>query len=210
MITDSSYETPCALIDLFLWICCNRLFSRSPSYRLSEPHIQDCLATPVSFALNYWWTFSPYQLQGQIDWHVSGGVRRIDHPYAEARRTYNSIKQTLPACYVCSRHGTKISCPTGTLAEVILTSSVGEGGQADWPRVNPTQGYSIHSTTRNREIYKGQEVYEQYKNVVPNICTAQAMSCTITKLFCLTSMACHPLVVYSDLTGMGCCWCNRK
>jgi len=64
-------------------------------------------------------------------------------------------------------------------------------GQADWPRVNPTQGN------------KGQEVYEQYKNVVPNICTAQAMSCTITKLFCLTSMACHPLVVYSDLTGMG-------
>jgi hypothetical protein len=29
------------------------------------------------------------------------------------------------------------------------------------------------------------------------------MLCTITKLFYLTSMACHPLVVYSDLTGMG-------
>ena len=30
MITNSSYTTPWALTDLFLWICWNRLFSRSP------------------------------------------------------------------------------------------------------------------------------------------------------------------------------------
>ena len=30
MIIDSSYTTPWALTDLFLWICWNRLFSRSP------------------------------------------------------------------------------------------------------------------------------------------------------------------------------------
>ena len=46
-------------------------------------------------------------MQGQIDWHVSGGVRRIDHPCAEARRISSSIERTLPACYVCPRHGTK-------------------------------------------------------------------------------------------------------
>ena len=37
-------------------------------------------------------------MQGQIDWHVLGGVRRIDHPCVEARRIYSSIEQTLPAC----------------------------------------------------------------------------------------------------------------
>ena len=43
-------------------------------------------------------------MQGQIDWHVSGGVRRIDHPYAEARRISSSIERTLLAC----------SCALGT------------------------------------------------------------------------------------------------
>ena len=37
-------------------------------------------------------------MQGQIDWHVSGGIRRIDHPYVEAKWIYGSIEQTLPTC----------------------------------------------------------------------------------------------------------------
>ena len=39
-----------------------------------------------------------------------GGVCRIDHPYTEARRIYSSIEQTILACCVCPRHGTKILC----------------------------------------------------------------------------------------------------
>jgi hypothetical protein len=92
----------------------------------------------------------------------------------------------------------------GTLTKVILTSSLGERGSSQLAK-GESNLEILHplDDKEYREIYKGQEVYEQYINVVPNICTAQAMSCTITKLFYLTSMACHPLVVYSDLTGMG-------
>ena len=47
----------------------------------------------------------------QINWHVSGGLLRIDHPCAEARRIC-SIEWTLPACCVCPRHGTKFCVDT--------------------------------------------------------------------------------------------------
>ena len=45
-------------------------------------------------------------MQGQIDWHILGGLRRIDHPYIEARQIC-SIEQTLLACYMCPQHGDK-------------------------------------------------------------------------------------------------------
>ena len=51
--------------------------------------------------------------QGQIDWHVLGGLRRIDHPCAEARWIC-SIERTLPACCVCPRHGDENSVSTST------------------------------------------------------------------------------------------------
>ena len=56
--------------------------------------------------------FSPCQLQGQIDWHVSEGLRRIDHPCAEARRIC-SIERTIPVCCVCPRHRGENSVSTG-------------------------------------------------------------------------------------------------
>ena len=118
MITDFSYTTQWALTDLFSRICCNRLLVDLLSYRLSGPHIRDCLATPASSALNYWWIFSPCQLQGQIDWHVSGGLRRIDHPCAEARHIC-SIERTLLACCVCPQHGTKNLCWHTSLAHPV-------------------------------------------------------------------------------------------
>ena len=36
----------------------------------------------------------------------------IDNPCAEARRIFSSIERTLPACYVCPRHGTKFCVDT--------------------------------------------------------------------------------------------------
>ena len=38
-------------------------------------------------------------------------LRRIDHPYTEARRIC-SIERTLPACCVCPRHRTKFCVDT--------------------------------------------------------------------------------------------------
>ena len=115
MITDFfSSTTPWSLIDLFLWICWNWLFSRSPfisALRAAHLRLSGNTATPTCSALNYWLAFSPCQLQGQIDWHVSGGVHRIDHPCVEGRRIYSSIEQTLPACS-CVRYDWHVFVPT--------------------------------------------------------------------------------------------------
>ena len=46
-------------------------------------------------------------------------MHRIDHPYAEARRIYSSIEQTLPACCVCPWHETKILCRHTFLAHLV-------------------------------------------------------------------------------------------
>ena len=109
MITNSSYKTQWALINLFSWICWNWLFSRSPFISAFIAAHSGLSGNTGKFHLNYWWTFSLCQLQDQIDWHASGGTRRIDHPRAEARRIC-SIERTLPTCCVCPRHGTKILC----------------------------------------------------------------------------------------------------
>ena len=50
-------------------------------------------------------------MQGQIDWHILEGVRRIDHPCVEARRISSSIEQTLPACS-CARHDSHFRADT--------------------------------------------------------------------------------------------------
>jgi len=59
-------------------------------------------------------------------------VRRIDHPCAEARRIYSTIEQTLPACCVCPRHGTKILCRQEEQAACPETSH-GVVGRSVWP-----------------------------------------------------------------------------
>ena len=128
MITNFPYTTPWTLTDLSIWVCWNRLFSRLPSISALRAAHSGLSSNTGMFRLKLLISFLSLSIVGSIDWHISGGVRRINNPYVEARRISSSIERTLQTCS-CASAQDKIFMSTHVLARSVGPHNLHGGSQ---------------------------------------------------------------------------------
>ena len=93
-------------------------------------------------------------MQGQINWHVSGGIRIIGYPYVEAKRISSSIKQILLACRV----STHFCADKGGIGIVIISP-----WGASFEFAFPAEPMITNNQAEYEAIFKGLQLLHEVK-----------------------------------------------